>query len=149
MLTRSAYLEEARTKPLTQLIASIASLKGHFATLTQAVIYTEEDVSRSAYVFFGPDQIIPMLDSSVEVATVHPSPIWGNFLMYQTLFSFFANQSIAQYRKQFEETYQEVLEKTQRDIRRLNAKIKNFSNFSDYEAVEEYVKVLFRMLPYK
>ena len=69
--------------------------------------------------------------------------------MYQTLFSFFANQSIAQYRKQFEETYQEVLEKTQRDIRRLNAKIKNFSNFSDYEAVEEYVKVLFRMLPYK
>ncbi len=50
-------------------------------------------------------------------------------------------QSIAQYRKQFEETYLEVLEKTQRDIRRLNAKIKNFSNFSEYEAVEEYVKV--------
>jgi hypothetical protein len=67
LLTRSTYLEEARTKPLSQLIASVAALKTHFITLTQVVNYTEEDVSKSAYVFFGPDQIIPMLDSSVEV----------------------------------------------------------------------------------
>ena len=67
LLTRSAYLEEARTKPLIQLVASVAALKTHFITLTQVVSYTEEDVSKSAYVFFGPDQIIPMLDISVEV----------------------------------------------------------------------------------
>ena len=134
LLTRSAYLEEARTKPLIQLVASVAALKTHFITLTQVVSYTEEDVSKSAYVFFGPDQIIPMLDISVEVRFQY-------FHCRSRVNEKCEFQSIAQYRKQFEETYLEVLEKTQRDIRRLNAKIKNFSNFSEYEAVEEYVKV--------
>ena len=34
------------------------------------------------------------------------------------------------------------MEKTQRDIRRLNLRIRNFTQFSDYELVEEYVKVI-------
>lgn len=67
LLTRSAYLEETRTVPLSQLMARVSSLKKHFINLTEAVTFTEEDVVKSAYVFSGPEQIVPLLDTGVEV----------------------------------------------------------------------------------
>lgn len=67
LLGRSAYLEEARNKPLNDLTASIHELKEHFVRLTDIVIYTEADVIRSAQAFFGPDEIVPMLDDGAEV----------------------------------------------------------------------------------
>lgn len=67
LLGRSAYLEEARNKPLNDLTAAIHVLKEHFVRLTDIVIYTEADVVRSAQAFFGPDEIVPMLDDGTEV----------------------------------------------------------------------------------
>lgn len=67
LLGRSAYLEEARNKPLNDLIASMTSLKGLFVRLSEIVTYSEADVIRSSQAFFGPDEIVPMLDDGTEV----------------------------------------------------------------------------------
>lgn len=67
LLGRSAYLEEARNKPLNDLIASMTQLKELFVRLTDIVTYAESDVIRSASAFFGPDEIPPMLDDGTEV----------------------------------------------------------------------------------
>ena len=67
LLGRSAYLEEARNKPLNDLIASMTALKGLFVRLTEIVTYSDADVIRSSQAFFGPDEIIPMLDDGTEV----------------------------------------------------------------------------------
>ena len=48
LLGRSAYLEEARNKPLNDLTASITLLKQLFVRLTDIVTYNEADVVRSA-----------------------------------------------------------------------------------------------------
>ena len=47
---------------------------------------------------------------------------------------------IAKYRKQFEDSYQEVLDKTQKDLGRLKVKMKLFNNCGDWESVDYYVK---------
>ncbi len=47
---------------------------------------------------------------------------------------------IAKYRRQFEDRYQEVLEKTQKDLKRLKVKMKHFNNCGDWDSVEHYVK---------
>lgn len=70
LLGRSAYLEEARNKPLNELIASIALLKALFVRLTDIIIYNEVDVLHSAQAFFGPDEIVPMLDDGAEVVKI-------------------------------------------------------------------------------
>ncbi|XP_045030294.1 dynein axonemal heavy chain 7 isoform X2 [Daphnia magna] len=114
LLGRSAYLEEARNKPLNDLIASMTALKGLFVRLTDIVTYTDADVIRSSQAFFGPDEIVPMLDDGTEL--------------------------IAKYRRQFEDRYQEVLEKTQKDLKRLKIKMKHFNNCGDWDSVEYYVK---------
>lgn len=119
LLGRSAYLEEARNKPLNDLTASITLLKQLFVRLTDIVTYNEADVVRSAEAFFGPDEIIPMLDDGAEL--------------------------IAQYRRQFEDAYQEVLEKTQKDLGRLKIKMKHFNNCGDWDSVEHYVKDIMAM----
>ena len=67
LLGRSAYLEEARNKPLNDLTAAIHVLKEQFVRLTDIVIYTDADIIRSAQAFFGPDEIVPMLDDGAEV----------------------------------------------------------------------------------
>jgi hypothetical protein len=67
LLGRSIYLEEARNKPLNDLVASIAVLKELFVRCTDIVVYKETDVFRSAEVFYGPKGIIPMLDDGAEV----------------------------------------------------------------------------------
>ena len=67
LLGRSIYLEEARNKPLNELVASIAVLKELFVRLTDIVVYKDSDVFRSAEVFYGPKDIIPMLDDGAEV----------------------------------------------------------------------------------
>ena len=67
LLGRSAYLEEARNKPLNDLVAAITLLKQLFVRLTDIVFYNEVDVVRSAEAFFGPDEIVPMLDDGAEV----------------------------------------------------------------------------------
>lgn len=70
LLGRSAYLEEARNKPLNDLIASMTSLKELFVLLTDIVTYNEDDVMRSTMAFHGPDEIVPMLDDGTEVSRV-------------------------------------------------------------------------------
>lgn len=67
LLGRSAYLEEARNKPLNDLIASMTELKGLFVRLTDIVTYNDADVIRSSQAFFGPDEIVPLLDDGAEV----------------------------------------------------------------------------------
>lgn len=67
LLSRSAYLEEARNKPLSDLIVSMTELKAMFVRLTEIVIYTDADIIRSSQAFFGPDEIPPMLDDGAEV----------------------------------------------------------------------------------
>ena len=47
-----------------------------------------------------------------------------------------------EHRKQFEDSYQQELEKTLRDLNRLKLKMKQFDNCGDYEAVETYVAVI-------
>lgn len=47
---------------------------------------------------------------------------------------------IAKYRRQFEDRYQEVLEKTQKDLARTKVKMKHFNNCGDWDSVEYYVK---------
>ncbi len=80
LLGRSAYLEEARNKPLNDLIASVAQLKELFVLLTDIVTYTEADIIRSSKAFFGPDEIPPMLDDGTEVRisynSKYPLPDW-------------------------------------------------------------------------
>lgn len=70
LLGRSAYLEEARNKPLNDLIASITVLKQLFVRLTEIVTYNEADVLLSAKAFFGPDEIVPLLDDATEVCSL-------------------------------------------------------------------------------
>lgn len=67
LLGRSAYLEDARNKPLNDLITSMTLLKGFFVRLTDIVTYSDADVIRSSQAFFGPDEIVPMLDDGTEV----------------------------------------------------------------------------------
>ena len=71
LLGRSIYLEEVRNKPLSDLVASIAVLKELFVRCTDIVVYKETDVFRSAEVFYGPKDIIPMLDDGAEVLLIY------------------------------------------------------------------------------
>ena len=136
LLSRSAYLEEARNKPLNDLIVSMTELKGMFVRLTDIVIYTDADIIRSSQAFFGPDEIPPMLDEGAEVSII-ALRIKNNFLIFK-----YKNhlQLIAKYRRQFEDRYQEVLEKTQKDLARIKVKMKLFNNCGDWDSVEFYVK---------
>lgn len=67
LLKRNSYLEQARNEPLNQLIAKVCKLKSQFIELTDIVTYTENDVIKSSLIFCGPSQIVPMLDTSLEV----------------------------------------------------------------------------------
>lgn len=49
---------------------------------------------------------------------------------------------MVEHRKQFEDSYQQELDKTQRDINRLKVKMKQFDNCGDYETVETYATVI-------
>ena len=67
LLNRSSYLEQARNEPLNELVAKVSTLKSQFVELTDIVTYSDGDVAKSSLIFCGPDEIVPMLDTSVEV----------------------------------------------------------------------------------
>ena len=69
LLKRSWYLEQVRSAPLSELVVNVDQLKSHFVQLTDIVTYSHNDVIRSSLLFSGPDQIVPMLDTSAEVSS--------------------------------------------------------------------------------
>ena len=49
---------------------------------------------------------------------------------------------MVEHRKQFEDSYQQELDKTQRDLNRLRLKMKQFDHCGDYDSVETYFTVI-------